>query len=78
MPTGSEYYKMPTETIARVNVLRYLLSEYGLYNAMEKDFTEKDYENMMKNEKVKGSVNVQELVRAFDKEVVIWLMNNTA
>jgi len=42
------YYASPTEKLARINELRWVLDKRGLYDATKRDFTEQDYINMIK------------------------------
>lgn len=76
--TFSDYLSSPTEIMARLNVLRYLLDKQGIYNPLKENFNEKDYNNLLKNEEINKSLNVKQLLDIFDKDVLIWMMNNIA
>jgi hypothetical protein len=79
-----DYYNTPTEFINRIQPIRYLLNSEGLYDTRTKDFTEKDYDNMMKNEKINRNVHYQEVMEYLKgnaeqkKKAFIDLMNSVA
>lgn len=75
--SGSEYLNDPTEIHARLNELRVLLGEEGIYDAKNEDFTEKHYDNLLKNKIIKNS-GIEQLLDTLEKEDLIWFMNNVA
>lgn len=74
----SDYLRDPTEILARMNVLRYMMKKYSNYDASIQDFTEEDYEKVMKNSDVMKNKNIKELLKILEKDELIWLMNNVA
>ena len=79
-----DYYNTPTEFINRIQPIRYLLNSEGLYDTRTKDFTEKDYNNMMKNKNINKNVHYQDVMKSLKgtpeqkKKAFIDLMNSVA
>ena len=79
-----DYYNTPTEFINRIQPIRYLLNEEGLYDTRTKDFTEKDYNNMIKNKNVNKNIHYQDVMKSLKgtpeqkKKAFIDLMNTIA
>ncbi|MFA6397359.1 MAG: hypothetical protein WDK96_00745 [Candidatus Paceibacterota bacterium] len=76
--SGSEYLNDPTEIQARMNELKYLLKEHGIYDASTEDFTEETFWKMIEDEVIIGNYAIQQLLQTLSKEELIWLMNNVA
>jgi hypothetical protein len=76
--TKSDYLKDPTEILARMNVLRYMMKKYSNYDASIQDFTKEDYERAINNKEVMKNDNVKELLKILKEDELIWLMNNVA
>ena len=74
---GYENYS-PTEVMARMAELRYLMDKYGIYKAGLSDFAEKDYENFMDFPEIMNDLGIRQLLELLDKDSLIWLMNNIA
>ena len=64
------------ETKADVDALRYMLNKDGLYNTMERDFTEDDYNKAEK--RFNGEFTFERLKRLHGKDNIINLMNTLA
>ena len=78
-----EYYTMPDEQKARIDVTRKYLENKGLYDPVNEPFTEKHYE-LLRDEYIKGLQgqnkdlphNVEDLMIPYDKETAIDMFNN--
>ena len=69
---------MAVEIYARLNVLRFLLKEEGIYDAATSDFTEENFEKMQENRKIMGDNNVEDLLNTYDEDDIIEIMNDIA
>jgi len=72
----------PTEVKARLDAIRYLGSQTGLYDAGKKDFTPADFEKLKSNKKISNDYNFKQIIDQLPKDRqktgFIWLMNNIA
>lgn len=79
-----DYYSTPTEFIARLNVIRYLLNQQGIYDAKSRAFTAQDYDKMLKDPTIKNNTATSEIFRvligndAEKKRKFIDMMNTVA
>jgi predicted Zn-dependent protease with MMP-like domain len=74
------YYRNPTEVKARIDVLRNLLQEEGIYNSSSEKFTISHVQLMLQNRKIMSSLDVQDLfLRCFNRvEDLLYAMNDIA
>lgn len=56
-----DYYTTPTEFIARMQSLRYLMDKLKLYDPKTNKFTESDYMKMINNNTIKQDVHFQDI-----------------
>lgn len=72
----------PTEVKARLDAIRYLGSQKGLFDAGKSDFTDKDWQKILNNKEIKNDFNFKQiydqLPEGRKKVGFIWLMNNIA
>lgn len=83
-----DYYTTPTEFIARMNVLRYLMKQKGIYDAGTRAFTAQDLEKMLKDSTITDNTAFQEIFNLYSsglkgdeatkKKAFIDLMNTVA
>ena len=77
--TSMDYYRNPMEVQARLNSVRMLLKENGVYNPSEDNFTKKHLDKIKKSinsQKYRNS-DLQDLIKTVNSEDdFIWLMNN--
>ena len=57
VPKDQYYYTRPTEYLGRMQPLRYLMEQEGLYDAGMEDFTIEDLEKARKNKRIKNNVH---------------------
>lgn len=74
----ADYLKNPTEIYARLCALRYLLASYTEYNPSTQSFTEEDFEKIKSTPEIMKNVNVGHLLDLFQKDELIWMLNNIA
>ena len=73
------YYTRPTEYLGRMQPLRYLMQQEGLYDAGTQDFTKEDLENAKQNKTIKNNQHFQDLMENVKSdEDFIELMNKVA
>lgn len=74
------YIDDPTEVLARINALRYLLDKYHVYDSKKEVFTEEHLNSLLKIKEIREDNNVKDLFEDIleTKEGLIWLMNNIA
>lgn len=78
------YTNTPTEFLARMNVVRYLLDQQGIYNASKQDFDPDFYDAMMKNPTIQNNANFKQIFQTLKgndeekKQRFIQLMNTIA
>lgn len=84
-PKNSNYsgeVQKPTEVKARLDAIRYLGAQKGLFDASKTDFTERDWNNLIKDKDIKNDFNFKQIVDQLpdNKKKVgfVWLMNNIA
>ena len=71
------YYTRPTEYLGRMQPLRYLMQQEGLYDAGTQDFTKEDLEKAKQNKTIKNNQHFQDLMKNVNSdESFIELMNN--
>jgi|11_taG_2_1085331.scaffolds.fasta_scaffold00034_47 GH24 family phage-related lysozyme (muramidase) len=76
IPKEEYYYTQPTEYINRLQPLRYLLQEEGIYDARTEDFTEKHLQKAKENTRIELNKHFQDLLRNTKSEKdLINLMN---
>jgi hypothetical protein len=76
IPKEEYYYTQPTEYINRLQPLRYLLQEEGIYDARKEDFTEKHLQKAKENTRIELNKHFQDLLRNTKSEKdLINLMN---
>jgi len=56
-----DYESSPSEFINRIQPIRYLLNQQGIYDARKKQFTKDDYNKMIKNPTIKQNVHYQDV-----------------
>ena len=79
IPKDKYYYTMPTEYLGRMQPLRYLMEQEGLYDAGKQDFTKEDLEKAKQNKTIKNNVHFENLMdNVKSDEDFIELMNNVA
>ena len=79
IPKDKYYYTKPTEYLGRMQPLRYLMQEEGLYDAGTQDFTKEDLEKAKQNKTIKNNVHFQDLMENVKSdEGFIELMNKVA
>jgi hypothetical protein len=74
----SEYLNDPTEIHARINELRFLMSEEGLYDPGNENFQEKHFLKMLENKKIMKCYPIRQLIDTLSRDNLIWFMNNMA
>lgn len=78
------YTNTPTEFLARMNVVRYLLDQQGIYNAAKQDFDPAFYDAMINNPTIRNNANFQQIFETLKgndeekKQRFIQLMNTIA
>ena len=73
------YYTRPTEYLGRMQPLRYLMQQEGLYDAGTQDFTKEDLEKAKQNKTIKNNEHFQDLMKNVNSdESFIELMNKVA
>ena len=79
IPKDQYYYTRPTEYLGRMQPLRYLMEQEGLYDAGMEDFTIEDLEKARKNKRIKNNVHFENLMDNVNSdEEFIELMNSVA
>jgi hypothetical protein len=79
IPKDKYYYTKPTEYLGRMQPLRYLMQQEGLYDAGTQDFTKEDLENAKQNKTIKNNQHFQDLMENVKSdEDFIELMNKVA
>jgi len=79
MPKEDYYYTQPTEIVARIQELRYLLDDQGIYDAKKGKFTQEDLDKAKKNDRIKYNARFQDLMDNLNSdEALIELMNSIA
>ena len=79
IPKDKYYYTRPTEYLGRMQPLRYLMEQEGLYDAGTQDFTKEDLEKAKQNKTIKNNVHFQNLMDNVNSdEDFIELMNTVA
>jgi hypothetical protein len=79
IPKDKYYYTRPTEYLGRMQPLRYLMEQEGLYDAGTQDFTKEDLEKAKQNKTIKNNVHFKDLMNNIKSdEDFIELMNNIA
>ena len=79
IPKDKYYYTRPTEYLGRMQPLRYLMQQEGLYDAGTQDFTKEDLENAKQNKTIKNNQHFQDLMENVKSdEDFIELMNKVA
>lgn len=79
MPKEDYYYTQPTEIIARIQELRYLLDDQGIYDAKKDKFTQEDLDKAKKNDRIRYNARFQDLMDNLKSdEALIELMNSIA
>lgn len=84
-PTNSMFsgeVQKPTEVKARLDAIRFLGKEKGIYDAGKSDFTIKDLDKMLQDKDIREDYNFKQIMDqlpAGRKKVgLLWLMNNIA
>jgi len=79
IPKERFYYTRPTEYINRLQPLRYLLQEEGIYDAKKKDFTKEDLQEAKENTRIKYNRHFKDLMENTESEEdFIEIMNTIA
>lgn len=79
IPKETFYYTKPTEYINRLQPLRYLLQEEGIYDAKKKDFTKEDLQGAKENTRIKYNRHFKDLMENTKSEKdFIEIMNTIA
>ena len=79
IPKDVYYYTKPTEYLGRMQPLRYLMQQEGLYDAGTQNFTIEDLEKAKQNKTIKNNQHFQDLMKNVKSdEGFIELMNNVA
>ena len=79
LPKEDYYYTKPTEIVARIQELRYLLDDQGIYDAKKDKFTQQDLDKAKKNDRIKYNARFQDLMDNIKSdEALIELMNSVA
>ena len=79
IPKETFYYTRPTEYINRLQPLRYLLQEEGIYDAKKKDFTKEDLQKAKENTRIKYNRHFKDLMENTESEEdLIEIMNTIA
>lgn len=76
--SGDTYLNDPTEIHARINELRFLMEQEGIYKASLEDFEEKHFIKILKSNKIMNNFAIQQLIYTLSKNNLIWFMNNMA
>lgn len=72
------YYKDAGEVIPRLNSIRYILSKMGLFNPREETFEQRHLEILKQKDIFEKDYQIEQLIRVFSEEYIIWFMNNIA
>jgi hypothetical protein len=56
-----DYYSEPSEFINRIQPIRYLLKQQGIYDARTQEFTKDDYNKMIKDPTIQQNVHYQDV-----------------
>lgn len=59
-----DYESTPSEFINRIQPIRYLLKQQGIYDARTQEFTKDDYNKMIKNPAIQQNVHYQDVFRS--------------
>jgi hypothetical protein len=59
-----DYHSTPSEFINRIQPIRYLLNQQGIYDARKKQFTKDDYYKMIKNPTIKQNEHYQDVFKS--------------
>jgi hypothetical protein len=59
-----DYESTPSEFINRIQPIRYLLNQQGIYDARKKQFTKDDYYKMIKNPIIKQNQHYQDVFKS--------------
>jgi hypothetical protein len=59
-----DYESTPSEFINRIQPIRYLLNQQGIYDAGKKQFTKDDYNKMIKNPTILKNVHYQDIFKS--------------
>ena len=59
-----DYPSSPSEFINRIQPIRYLLNQQGIYDARKKQFTKDDYYKMIKNPTIKQNEHYQDVFKS--------------
>jgi len=79
IPKETFYYTRPDEYINRLQPLRYLLQEEGIYDAKKKDFTKEDLQKAKENTRIKYNRHFKDLMENTESEEdLIEIMNTIA
>jgi|TARA_R100000455_G_C6273437_1_gene131118 hypothetical protein len=79
LPKQEYYYTQPTEVLGRMQELRYLLNDQGIYDARKDTFTQEDLDKARKNFRIKNNARFQDLEDSVESdEALIELMNSIA
>ena len=79
IPKERFYYTHPTEYINRLQPLRYLLQEEGIYDTKKKDFTKEDLQKAKENTRIKYNTHFKDLMENTESEEdFIEIMNTIA
>ncbi len=79
IPKERFYYTHPTEYINRLQPLRYLLQEEGIYDTKKKDFTKEDLQKAKENNRIKYNTHFKDLMENTESEEdFIEIMNTIA
>jgi len=79
IPKEKYYYTDPTEYINRLQPLRYLLQEEGIYDTKKKDFTKEDLQKAKENTRIKYNRHFKDLMENTESEEdFIKIMNTIA
>ncbi len=79
IPKEKYYYTDPTEYINRLQPVRYLLQEEGIYDAKKKDFTKENLQKAKENTRIKYNTHFKDLMKNTESEEdFIKIMNTIA
>ena len=79
IPKQEYYYTNPTEVLGRIQELRYLLNDQGIYDSRKDIFTQEDLDKARKNKRIKYNARFQDLEDSVESdEALIEMMNSIA
>ena len=75
---GFDYYSEPTEVRARINQIRYIMNEDGVYNPFKEKLTKKKLQEIIKTGDSNDYNSLDDLLKIFNEDQVLHMINNMA